>query len=176
MSGRPIDPKEFRRLMNRWSTGVSVLTAREDDRDFGMTVNALLSVSLEPPLLLVSLSNGADTTPVVERTGAFAVSFLAAGQRHLSERFAQTTSPEEKLRGVAVSRGPLGLAAIDGALGSMECRVRSVLPVADHRVIVGEAVGLVFGADGVPLIFYRSGYAQADGPTGLQLPPARATQ
>ena len=75
--------------MSRWATGVSVVTARDGSADAGLTVNAFLSVSLHPPTVLVSLTQDADTTPVIERTGPFAVNFLAADQRALSERFAR---------------------------------------------------------------------------------------
>jgi flavin reductase (DIM6/NTAB) family NADH-FMN oxidoreductase RutF len=174
MTPEPADPIRFRRLMSRWASGVSVLTAREGTRDYGMTVNALLSVSLSPPLLLVSLSTDADTTPVVERTGCFAVSFLSAAQRSVSERFARVAPPEEKFLGIALSRGTLGPAWIDGALGGAECRVRSVTPAADHRLILGEVEGVSFGPDGSPLLFHRSGYAEASGTDTLRLPPPRS--
>jgi len=175
MTGGPADPARFRRLMSRWASGVSVVTARDGARDYGMTVNALLSVSLSPPLLLVSLSSDADTTPVVERTARFAVSFLSSAQRAVSERFARVAPPEEKFLGVAVSRGALGPAWIDGSLGWAECRVRSVTPAADHRLIVGEVEGVGFGTDASPLVFHRSGYAEASGDGTLRLPPPRTT-
>ncbi len=72
----PVDGAEFRNLMARWATGVSVVTARDGALDAGLTVNALLSVSLAPPSVLVSLTEDADTTPVIERTGLFAVNLL----------------------------------------------------------------------------------------------------
>jgi len=167
------DPSEFRRLMARWASGVSVVTSRDGERDYGMTVNALLSVSLSPPLLLVSLSSDADTTPVVERSGAFAVSFLSAAQRSLSERFARTVPPEEKFRDLAVVRGRLGPALLEGSLAWAECRVRSASVAADHRLILGEVVTTRFGTDAPPLVFHRSGYARVLGENTLELPPSR---
>ncbi|HXQ79552.1 MAG TPA: flavin reductase family protein, partial [Thermoplasmata archaeon] len=90
-----VDGSEFRNVMARWATGVSVVTARDGPLDAGLTVNAFLSVSLAPPSVLVSLTEDSDTTPVIERTGLFAVNFLAADQRALSERFALPNSPAE---------------------------------------------------------------------------------
>jgi 3-hydroxy-9,10-secoandrosta-1,3,5(10)-triene-9,17-dione monooxygenase reductase component len=175
MTGTVSAATDFRRLMGRWPTGVSVVTAREGERDYGMTVNAILSVSLAPPLLLVSLSADAETTLVVGRSGAFAASFLSAAQRSLSERFARASPQEEKFLGVPVSRGRLGPALIDGALGWVECRVRSATPAADHQLIVGEVETVAFGPDATPLLFHRSGYAEASGTNGLSLPPPRTT-
>jgi len=169
MSGGPVAPQEFRRWMARWATGVSVVSAREGERDYGMTVNALLSVALEPPLLLVSLSHDADTTPVVERTGRFSVNFLAADQRALSERFARPLPPAEKFAGLSLHRGPSGLALLDGTLGAVECRVTSRYPTLDHILFVGEVVHQELGRTAPPLLFFRSAYAEAESPDRLHL-------
>jgi 3-hydroxy-9,10-secoandrosta-1,3,5(10)-triene-9,17-dione monooxygenase reductase component len=175
MTEEPATPTRFRHLMSRWATGVSVVTALEGDRDHGMTVNALLSVSLSPPLLLVSLSADADTTGAVERSGRFAVSLLASDQQPVSERFARPDPPEVKFLGLSVARGRLGPALVGGALGWMECRVRSATAAADHRLILGEVEAVDFGPDATPLLFHRSGYAQALGADTLRLPPPRTT-
>ncbi len=146
--------------MGRWATGVSVVTAREGSADSGLTVNALLSVSLAPPSLLVSLSRDADTTPLIERSGRFAVSFLASDQRWVSERFARSDPPAEKFRDVPIHRSPGGLALLDGALGSAECRVVSKTPAYDHLLVVGEVLHQEVGRDALPLLFYRSEYSE----------------
>ncbi len=169
----PVDSGAFRRGMARWATGVSVVTAREDTVDCGLTVNALLSVSLAPPSLLVSLSREADTTPRVERSGRFAVNVLAADQRAVSERFARTVRPAEKFLGLAFHRGPGGLALLDGALMRAECRVVSKTPAYDHLLIVGEVVYQELGADAAPLLFYRSGYGETEPSGAVRLPPPR---
>ncbi|HEV2519744.1 MAG TPA: flavin reductase family protein [Thermoplasmata archaeon] len=173
MSGPGVDPATFRQLMARWPTGVAVVTTRSDSVDHGLTVNALLSVSLQPPSLLVSLGTEADSTPAVERAGRFAVSFLSAGQRPISERFARTVPPEEKFRDLPMDRTPSGLAILPGALARLECTVRSVTAGFDHRLVLGEVVWCEGGPDGTPLLFHRSGYAEDDGRGGVKLPAAR---
>jgi flavin reductase (DIM6/NTAB) family NADH-FMN oxidoreductase RutF len=162
----------FRQLMARWATGVSVVTARDRDADGGLTVNAFLSVSLNPPAVLVSLMRDVDTLPLVERSRRFAVNFLTADQRSLSDRFARTVPSAEKFRGVAFHRGPSGLALLDGTLGALECRVASLTPSYDHVLVVGEVVSQELGREAPPLLFYRSTYAEADGPDRLRFPPA----
>lgn len=166
----PVDGAAFRRLMGRWATGVSVVTARDAGQDAGLTVNALLSVSLDPPSLLVSLTHDADTTPLVLRSQLFAVNLLASDQRTLSERFASTAPPAEKFRGVPLHRGPSGLPLLDGALAGAECRVVSTTPAYDHLLILGEVVYQEVGREAAPLLFYRSGYAEPAGPDALRLP------
>ncbi len=172
--GPAVAPDDFRRLLGRWATGVSVVTARDAAGDVGLTVNALLSVALAPPLLLVSLSREADSTPVVERTGVFAVSVLAAEQRSLSERFARPAPAAEKFDGVAGHRGPGGLFLLDGSLAAFECRVTERFPIADHVLFIGEVRHAEPGADAPPLVFYRSRYAEPAGTDRLTLPAPRA--
>jgi 3-hydroxy-9,10-secoandrosta-1,3,5(10)-triene-9,17-dione monooxygenase reductase component len=164
-----VTPDEFRRLMARWLTGVSVVTARDGTTDAGLTVNAFLSVSLAPPAVLVSLTLDADTTPVIERTGRFAVNFLAADQRELSERFARASPPAEKFRGLSVHRGRTGVALLDQTLGAIECRVVSSVPAYDHVLFVGEVVHEEFGRDAPPLVYFRSSYGEAEGTDRLHL-------
>ncbi len=166
-----VDSGVFRQLMGRWATGVSVVTAREFEVDAGLTVNAFLSVSLAPPSVLVSLTREADTTPLIERSGRFAVSLLAADQRALSERFARAISPAEKFRDLPFHRGPHGLALLNGSLGALECRVVSHTPAYDHLLLLGEVVYQELGPGGSPLLFYRSGYGEARGDDTVRLPP-----
>jgi 3-hydroxy-9,10-secoandrosta-1,3,5(10)-triene-9,17-dione monooxygenase reductase component len=155
--------------MGRWATGVSVVTARDGALDSGLTVNALLSVSLNPPSLLVSLTQDADTLPAIVRSGHFGVSFLAADQRPLSERFARAIPAAEKFVGVEFHRGPQGSPLLNGSLGALECRVRSQSPAFDHVLLVGEVVHIEFGSAAAPLVFYQSAYAAAEGPDRLRL-------
>ena len=165
----PIDSAEFRALMAHWPTGVSVVTARDGAEDAGLTVNAFLSVSLHPPSVLVSLTQDADTTPIIERTGQFAVNLLAADQRPLSERFARSVPAAEKFEGTAVHRGLTGVALLDGTLGAVECRLSSRVASYDHVLFVGEVVRVERGREAPPLLFFRSAYAEAEGSDRLHL-------
>jgi flavin reductase (DIM6/NTAB) family NADH-FMN oxidoreductase RutF len=165
----PADRMAFRNLMAHWPTGVSVVTARDGALDAGLTVNAFLSVSLSPPSVLVSLTEDADTTPVIERTGLFAVNLLAADQRTVSERFARPDPPVQKFAGLPIHRGRTGVALLDGTLGALECRVVSRAPAYDHILFVGEVVHSEFGRDAPPLLFFRSAYAEAESDDRLHL-------
>lgn len=169
----PPDRALFRATMARWATGVSVVTTRDGETDAGLTVNAFLSVSLFPPSILVSLQDDVDTLPHLERSRAFAVNLLAADQQPLSERFARAIPSAEKFRDLPFHRGATGAALLDGALGALECRVLAITPAFDHRLVLGEVVELEAGRDAPPLLFYRSGYATAEGADRLRLAPPR---
>jgi len=169
----PVDADRFRAAMGRWATGVSVVTAHDADVDAGMTVNALLSVSLAPATVLVSLQHDVDTLPVLRRARAFGVNFLAAGQRELSRRFALPVPSAEKFRGVALHRGPSGVPLLDGTLAGLDCRLVSETPVLDHVLVVGEVVRLEEGGEGPPLLFYRGSYAEPEEPDRLRFPQRR---
>jgi 3-hydroxy-9,10-secoandrosta-1,3,5(10)-triene-9,17-dione monooxygenase reductase component len=159
--------------MARWPTGVAVVTSRDAGGDAGLTVNGLISVSLAPMRLLISLTETADTTSVVRRSGVFAANFLSAAQRAVSERFAQTLTPAEKFAGLAVHRGLTGAPLLDGAVAQVECQVRDATRAGDHVLFLGEVVGLYEGPDATPLLYYHSGYAEPTGERGLTLAPPR---
>jgi flavin reductase (DIM6/NTAB) family NADH-FMN oxidoreductase RutF len=169
MSGAP--STDFRRLMARWATGVSIVTASAEGDDHGLTVNAFLSVSLNPPTVLVSVTLDADTTPVLDRTRKFAVNFLAFDQKELSQRFAEVIPHRAKFEGVALTRGVTGAALLSSTLGSLEAEVNQHLDVADHRLFLARVVAVHPGREVAPLLFYRSRYAASDGARQLTLEP-----
>ena len=95
-----IDPRELRRLMSHWATGVAVITSRGETGPRGATTNALTSLSLDPLLVLVALDRSSNTLEAVRHSGRFCVNILGAGQEELARRFATKASGEEKLAGV----------------------------------------------------------------------------
>jgi flavin reductase (DIM6/NTAB) family NADH-FMN oxidoreductase RutF len=173
-AGATVAPERFRAVMGRWATGVSVVTAHHEGTDAGLTVNALLSVALVPPTLLVSLQRDVDTLPVLLGGRAFGVSFLAAEQRELSRRFAQAVPAAEKFRDVPWHRGTTGAPLLDGALAALECRLVTTAPAVDHLLVVGEVVRVEERSDGSPLVFYHGGYAEREPDGRLRLPGDRA--
>lgn len=166
----PVDPQRFRQMMARWATGVSVVTSRDGEQDRGLTVNAFLSVSLDPPRVLVSIATDAEAWPSLHRSATFAISVLSAGQRGISQRFASRMPADEKFAGIDVHRGTTGVALLDGALAGLECRVDQEIPAGDHTLVLGRVVAVEEGIDGSPLLFFRSGYAEAEPDDRLRLP------
>jgi flavin reductase (DIM6/NTAB) family NADH-FMN oxidoreductase RutF len=157
--------------MGRWPTGVSVVTAHHDGVDSGLTVNAFLSVSTAPPLLLVSLTHDAETTPAIRAAHHFAVNLLAADQRPVSERFARQIPAAEKFQDLPLHRGRTGAPLLNGTLAAFECRLTQEIPVQDHRLFLGEVVAAEASVTGrPPLLFFLSQYAESTDARTLRLP------
>ncbi len=138
----------LRQVMGRFATGVTVITTHHRDTIHGMTANAFLSVSLRPPLVLVSLGS-CRMGEMLPRTRRYGVSVLAHDQGHFAEHFAaQRVSPVEP-----EFVWHEGLPLLDGALAHLVCRVVDVHPAGDHELWIGE-VEHVHQRDGEPLLFY----------------------
>lgn len=156
-----IDPDTFRSVLGRFASGITVLTAREEQGgDFGMTVSAFCSLSLAPPLVLVCVDHIASMHDMLLRVSHFAVNILAAHQEAISRRF---SGPDEHKRfdGVGYSRGQTGVALLDDALAHIECRRLEHHAAGDHTIVVGE-VEAATPYDDRPLLYYRGGYAQLE--------------
>lgn len=140
--------RELRQVMGRFATGVTVVTTAHQDTIHGMTANAFLSVSLRPPLVLVSLGR-CRMSQMLPRTGHYGVSVLAADQEHLAAHFAgQRVSPAPP---AFVWEGDFPL--LDGALAHVGCRVVDVHTAGDHVLWIGEVKHLGH-REGEPLLFY----------------------
>lgn len=140
--------RELRQVMGRFATGVTVVTTTHRDTIHGMTANAFLSVSLRPPLVLVSLGR-CRMSEMLPRTGRYGVSVLACDQEHYAAHFAgQRASPVAPR---FTWHGDLPL--LEGALAHVGCRVVDVHPAGDHVLWIGEVEHLSH-RDGEPLLFY----------------------
>jgi flavin reductase (DIM6/NTAB) family NADH-FMN oxidoreductase RutF len=140
--------RELRQVMGRFATGVTVVTTTHRDTIHGMTANAFLSVSLRPPLVLVSLGR-CRMSEMLPRTGRYGVSVLASDQEHFAAHFAgQRVSP---VAPEFVWHKDLPL--LDGALAHVGCRVVDVHTAGDHVLWIGEVEHL-YHRDGEPLLFY----------------------
>ncbi len=145
--------------MGSFLTGVAVMTTHLDGRPHGMTANAVSSVSLEPPLVLVCVDVVATMATWVPQAGVFALSFLAEDQRRLSNRFADPSRGEGEVEfeGVETTTAVTGSPVILGATATVDCQVTSITPAGDHLVVIGEVVALHTGSR-PPLAYYRGGY------------------
>jgi flavin reductase (DIM6/NTAB) family NADH-FMN oxidoreductase RutF len=140
--------RELRNVMGRFATGVTVVTTTHRDTIHGMTANAFLSVSLRPPLVLVSLGR-CRMSEMLPRTGRYGVSILASDQEHFAAHFAGQRASEVEPRFVWEHDLPL----LDGALAHVGCRVVDVHHAGDHVLWIGEVEHLDH-RDGEPLLFY----------------------
>ncbi|MFI5232239.1 MAG: flavin reductase family protein [Gemmatimonadales bacterium] len=153
----PINATTFRHALGRFPSGVTVVTVRgADGRDFGMTVSAFASVSLNPPLVLVCIGDDATIAGAVADAGHFAVSVLAEDQDALAQRFAE--SDTDRFAGTTVSRGTTGIALLDGAVAHLECAIVARHRGGDHTIVVGEVLAATAVEDGRPLVYQRGAF------------------
>jgi flavin reductase (DIM6/NTAB) family NADH-FMN oxidoreductase RutF len=149
------EQRRFRDALGRFATGITVVTASTADGSHaGLTVNSFSSVSLDPPLVLWSLSKTAPCFPSFERATHYAVNVLAAGQAALSNRFA---GPGEKFADTAWTPGKSGAPLLEGCLAYFECRIVARHDGGDHVILVGE-VERYDQRDGEPLLYYAGRY------------------
>jgi len=152
----PFDKSELRRVMGHFATGVTIVTTHDGaGRCYGLTANAVCSVSLEPPLVLVCVDKNAESHPAFEMSQAFVVNVLTAEQEELSRRFA--VSGGEKFVGLACRNGGTGTPIIEGALAHVECRVVAAHDAGDHTIYIGRVESGDVG-NGDPLLFFRGKY------------------
>lgn len=157
MSSPGVDPPQFRQLLGRFATGVTVLTSRTAAAEpVGMTASSVASVSLDPPLVLVSVDKSHDMHAALESGTHFVLNILAAEQEALSRRFA--ASEPDRFRGVSYRANERGIPILDGVVAHLECEKRTAIPGGDHTVFFGLVVGGDV-TDRRPLLYYRGGYA-----------------
>jgi flavin reductase (DIM6/NTAB) family NADH-FMN oxidoreductase RutF/DNA-binding GntR family transcriptional regulator len=154
-----LDGDQFREVIGHFMSGVTVITATHDGRDYGMTASAVSSLSLEPPMLLVCLNNQSPTQQAVTRSRAFAVSVLAQGQHDLARRFSRPI--EDKFAGVAISRGSGGLPLLRDALAVLECEVSSDVVGGTHRVFLARVMR-ASARPGAPLAYFRGTFGRVE--------------
>ena len=148
----------FRDAMGMFASGVAIITvAPADGVPHGMTANAVMSVSLDPPLLAVAIDNRAHTNGLVRRERHFAVNILSDEQSELANRFATRDARGDELYAdVAHTRSALGDPLIDGALGQFSCEVVNEHVEGDHTIWIARTIALTHSsANGNPLVFHR---------------------
>ena len=155
-----IDSDTFRAALGRFATGITVLTARDENgRDHGMTVSAFCSVSLEPAFVLVCIGHDASMHGLMMLVEHVGINVLSTDQEALSRRFADPES--DRFDGVGYSRGEEGVALLDDALVHLESKVVARYEAGDHTIVVC-AVERAEAHDARPLLYYRGGYAQLE--------------
>ena len=147
---------EQRALFRRWPTGVSVVVAEADGRRAGLTVNSLVSLSLEPPLVGISLALSASLYEVLRDAGEWWVSILAGDQEHLAQHFARSIPPIALWDGIAVREDDPRL--LEGAVGWLHARTVAEVPAGDHTVFVGEVLSLDQGPGRGALVYLHRDY------------------
>lgn len=161
---------QLRHGMRQWASGIGVATAEFEGERHGMTVSSFTSVSVDPPIVLVSTQKGTRTHDLILRAGAFAVTLLAEDQQDISEIFAgRIPEHEDRFAGMKLERLETGSPVITGGLAAFDCRLVGTYETDTTTVLFGEVVEACVG-DGSkgPLLYYNQGYhfLAADDGTG----------
>jgi flavin reductase (DIM6/NTAB) family NADH-FMN oxidoreductase RutF len=150
-----IDSRQFRNALGRFASGVTVLTAQYEEQPHGMTANAFVSVSLDPPLILVSLDNRSNMHRILPSVRRFGISVLAEEQEALSNHFAGRTVPGLHVRFVH----RLGLPLLGGAVAYFVVDVIDIHPAGDHTLYISR-VEHFESSEGKPLLFHAGRYGR----------------
>jgi flavin reductase (DIM6/NTAB) family NADH-FMN oxidoreductase RutF len=155
------DADALRSVMSHFPTGVTVVTSGREEKVEGMTANAVISVSLDPLLFLVSVHKDARLNPRIREEGYFAVNVLADDQEGLSRLFAspERSSGLQALHSLGGGYGSTGAPLAAGALGVIECELAEIYAGGDHDLFLGRVVEVRMGDTRKgPLVFHEGGY------------------
>jgi flavin reductase (DIM6/NTAB) family NADH-FMN oxidoreductase RutF len=152
---------ELRTVMRRFPAGVAVLTVDDDGSRHGITVGSLVSLSLDPVLVGVSLGRDTIAHGLVRNAGGFVISLLAGDQAQLAQHFARSVPPIAQWEGIALRPAEWRAPLLEGALGWLECRSWAEYAAGDHTIFVGEVERLELGRSGDGLVYREGGYHPA---------------
>ena len=156
----PLSSEQLRKILGHFATGVTVVTTRlASGEPWGFTVNAFTSVSLSPPLVLICVADGTESSLAMSQAEYFAVNFLAEDQEELSRVFASRS--RDRFQGIAHASSANGAPLLSGCLGYIECRKTASHAHGDHTILLGEVLAGE-ARRGAPLLFYRSSYGRME--------------
>jgi flavin reductase len=144
--------------MRLFPAGICVVGANAGGDRIAVTIGSLTSLSLEPPLVGVSVGKDLALHEVLRTAGAFGVSILRGDQAHLADRFARGMPPIALWHRIETRSGSTGSPLLADALALLDCRVWAEYDVGDHTLFVGEVVWVAEGEPGPALAYREHGY------------------
>ncbi len=158
MAEETIDPNDFRKVLGRLPTGVTVVTATDDDGPVGVAIGSFFSVSLDPPLVGFCLGKTSNSWARIEKAGSLCVNILSELQADICGTFAGKS--DDKFAGLEYTTSSTGSPVLAGCCGMIDCTIEHVLDGGDHNIIIGRVRNLEEGDECGPLVFYKGGYGQ----------------
>ena len=151
-----LDSEQLRRAMRAWTTGVAVVTAEHDGLRYGMTVNSFTSISLEPPVVSVTLKRLTRTHTLVEASREFSITVLSVHQKELSDRFAgKITNIADRFDGVQTETLLIPAPLIKDGMACFNCRVLHALHFGENTLFVAEVIAVRGEGEGDPLVYHN---------------------
>jgi flavin reductase (DIM6/NTAB) family NADH-FMN oxidoreductase RutF len=153
------DPERLRQAMRAWTTGVAIVTSIYEDQQYGMTVNSFTSISLDPPLVSVTLKRLTHTHELVVKSGMFSVTILTSAQKELSDRFAgKMPNIIDRFAGVQTETISLDSPVFKNGMAYFDCRVVNSMPVGENTLFVAEVLDARGEGTGEPLVYHNREY------------------
>jgi 3-hydroxy-9,10-secoandrosta-1,3,5(10)-triene-9,17-dione monooxygenase reductase component len=151
------DTAQFKEVMSRFASGVTIVAGMEGDDPVGFTCQSFISLSADPPFVAVAPARTSTSWPRIAAAGSFCVNVLTDGQEEMAQSFAVSGGP--KFEGIDWSPAPVtGSPLIAGSLAWVDCRVELVHDAGDHELIIGKVLELGTG-QGSPLLFFERRFA-----------------
>jgi flavin reductase (DIM6/NTAB) family NADH-FMN oxidoreductase RutF len=154
-SNRP-DPDAYRRVIGHFGSGVTIITSVAPEGPVGFTASSVASLSLDPLLVMVGVSEGSETLSAIRGSGAFGVNILERNQVGLARRFA-SSDREGRFVDLSLAGAATGSPLVRGSLAWLDCRLHAEVPAGDHLVVIGR-VEACEAFDGEPLLYYRGAF------------------
>ncbi|MED4581917.1 flavin reductase family protein [Brevibacillus choshinensis] len=154
-----VDRDTFRNIVGHFTSGVTIITTRQDETNWGITASAFSSVSLDPPMVLVCVNQNTGTCHAISKAKKFGVNILQEKQGDLARKFAQPQT--DKFQGTDIEYGELGVPLILDVLAHFECRVVEEVTGGTHSVFLAEVQSAV-AYEKKPLTYYRGKFGRFD--------------
>ncbi len=153
--------RDFRSTLGSFATGVTVITALTPEGEpIGVTISSFNSVSLDPPLILWSLSLNSPNIEAFSSASHYAVNILSVDQQDISDRFASRRA--DRFAGIPTRTGLSDIPLLEGCCAWFECTNEAHYPGGDHLIFVGHVERFALGETELPLIFHNACYRQLD--------------
>jgi len=154
-----LDSEKLRHAMRAWTTGVAIVTSTYEDERYGMTVNSFTSISLEPPLVSVTLKRLTHTHDLVVKSGLFAVTILNSEQKELSDRFAgKLPNVTNRFDSVETANLSIDAPIFKDGMAYFNCRVVNSIPVGENTLFIAEVIATHGDGEGEPLVYHNREY------------------
>lgn len=148
-----MDNRLFRDAMGRFATGISIVSTDYKGEIVGMTVNAFMSVSLDPKLIAISIDENASMYPKLQETKQFGLSILQEDQKEFSMIYAKQMEKDQDIPYVLQDDVPV----IEGSIATLSCQVKDTAKAGDHLIFIAEVTALNVN-EGDPILFYGGNY------------------
>jgi len=153
-----ISSDEFKTVMRQWASGVTIVTMQFNGFMHGLTVSGFVGLSLEPPLVLISIGQELHSHRLLNKSQVFAVNFLRADQQDLSDKFAGRWGDIDRFSGIATKVATTGAPVLAECAAWMDCRIVSSYQAGDHTIYIGEVVASAVNDASTPLLYWNGDY------------------